>query len=279
MHMKSVKSINIFLVLKVFIVVAGLSHYIIPQPKYNMHLTNLTIVSGDIIQFDIFIKSLDDDFYLTSYQCALTINSEIESYDQLSLRYLDNTSQLTNTPSWGIGINMLDGFNELTFASLAGLDTISQNPILVGRFELQNPTGFYSNYPEITWNFEGVARTILTGEYFQDITIPAYHTNNSLLDIKSKKINTPEGFYLFANYPNPFNASTKIMFNVLEESRINISVYNLLGQLVKTLIDEKLFNGTYEVDFDGENLPSGTYFCAMAVNSKPLQIIKMILLR
>jgi flagellar hook assembly protein FlgD len=61
----------------------------------------------------------------------------------------------------------------------------------------------------------------------------------------------PTEFALQQNYPNPFNPSTSIRFSVPKESRVKIEVYNIAGQLVKTLLDEALRAGNKEVVWDG----------------------------
>ena len=68
------------------------------------------------------------------------------------------------------------------------------------------------------------------------------------------------------NYPNPFNPSTTIMYRVTEQARIEIAVYNPLGQLVRQLVDEMRDAGVYSVVWDGRNrdgvtVSSGMYFC------------------
>ena len=77
-------------------------------------------------------------------------------------------------------------------------------------------------------------------------------------------------FRLLPNYPNPFNPSTTIPFTVGGSRALDtrISVYNLLGQPVALLIDDKLLPGEYEVTWDalnsfGQPVPSGVYFCEM----------------
>lgn len=65
---------------------------------------------------------------------------------------------------------------------------------------------------------------------------------------------------LHPNYPNPFNASTRIVFNLAQAGRSRIEVYNALGQTVATPVDAVLPAGSHAVSFDAANLPSGTYF-------------------
>jgi hypothetical protein len=82
----------------------------------------------------------------------------------------------------------------------------------------------------------------------------------------------PDEFKLYTNYPNPFNPTTKIRFDVgklpsskggVPEGRggfVTLSVFDIMGREVATLVNEQLAPGTYETTFDGSNLSSGTYF-------------------
>ncbi|MFZ1728588.1 MAG: T9SS type A sorting domain-containing protein, partial [Bacteroidota bacterium] len=64
-------------------------------------------------------------------------------------------------------------------------------------------------------------------------------------------------------YPNPFNPTTNIVFNVSEERQVRIAVYNNLGAEVAELVNEVLPAGRYEMTFDASALPSGTYLYRM----------------
>jgi hypothetical protein len=70
----------------------------------------------------------------------------------------------------------------------------------------------------------------------------------------------PETFELYQNYPNPFNPTTTFRYALPKDGRVVLEVYNLLGQRVRTLVDDEHRAGTYEVVFDGSDLSSGTYF-------------------
>ncbi len=240
---------------------------------------NTSWTDDKTIEFDVYIKGTNQDFELTSYQCSFLLIQNIVNGGDISFTYIDETSQLSNQPNFGTGINDLDGHPELTFASLAGSDNISTTPILVGRFMLQCTESLPPGEIKIQWDFEGFVSTILTGAYFQNITVPAFHNNNTMLDLRTENIEIPDQFKLFQNYPNPFNPSTKITFNLPNENNVNLTIYNLLGQEIKILVNDRIDAGTHSLDFVGEGLPSGMYFCKLKVENKYLETIKMILLR
>lgn len=76
----------------------------------------------------------------------------------------------------------------------------------------------------------------------------------------------PSNYFLSQNYPNPFNPSTTIEFSLGEDGFVQISVYNLLGEKIKDLVSDYRKAGRYKVQFDGSDLPGGTYFYRMRVN-------------
>jgi len=90
------------------------------------------------------------------------------------------------------------------------------------------------------------------------------------------KIETPDKYILSQNYPNPFNPATKIKFDLIKSGLVKLTVYDILGKEVATLVNENLSPGSYESDFDGSNLPSGVYFYRIETNEFT-QVKKMIL--
>ncbi|MCB5258279.1 MAG: T9SS type A sorting domain-containing protein, partial [Candidatus Cloacimonetes bacterium] len=73
---------------------------------------------------------------------------------------------------------------------------------------------------------------------------------------------------LKSNFPNPFNPSTTIAYSIKETTAVRIEIFNVKGQLVRTLVNEVKTAGNYKIDFDGldnnhRQLASGIYFCRM----------------
>ncbi len=73
----------------------------------------------------------------------------------------------------------------------------------------------------------------------------------------------PTSFALFANYPNPFNPSTTISFDVPVDSRVRLTVFDVAGRRVATLLNEPLSPGRHRVDWDARGVASGMYFVRM----------------
>jgi hypothetical protein len=80
-----------------------------------------------------------------------------------------------------------------------------------------------------------------------------------LTDVDDEYSNIPVSFRLNQNYPNPFNPSTKISFSLENPGKTTLTIYNILGQKVATLLSQELSAGTHEVNFNASNLSSGVY--------------------
>ncbi len=85
-------------------------------------------------------------------------------------------------------------------------------------------------------------------------------------------------YKLFDNYPNPFNPTTKLSYQLSGVSHVTLRVYDVLGRELATLVDGDKMPGKYEVEFDGGKLSSGVYFYTLAAGNF-LQTKKMLLLK
>jgi len=136
-----------------------------------------------------------------------------------------------------------------------------------------------------TYNgFIALTTNVLGNEF---ITIPISLFTGPPVSVDEDEIN-PIGFELIQNYPNPFNPNTIITYSVPVKTFINITVYNVIGKEIITLVDEEKPAGTYEVEFSGAgesasginiyNLPSGVYIYRLTAgsftNSKKMILLK-----
>lgn len=89
---------------------------------------------------------------------------------------------------------------------------------------------------------------------------------------------TPASFKLYNNYPNPFNPSTTIKYSIPEASYTKLMVYNAVGSVVASLVNETKPAGNYEVEFSASDLASGIYYYILSAGNFT-QTKKMLLLK
>ena len=104
-----------------------------------------------------------------------------------------------------------------------------------------------------------------------------------IVDIDNSSNQIPATFYISANYPNPFNPTTTIRFQIPKLVNVNIEVFNILGQKVRTLVNSRLAPGYYEINWDGTNeigeaISSGTYIYIIQAEDF-MRSRKMVLLK
>jgi len=90
-------------------------------------------------------------------------------------------------------------------------------------------------------------------------------TRGAVVDVEDGP-EAPERFALHAAYPNPFNPATRIRFDIANSQPVRLAVYDMLGRLVRLLVDEERSPGSYEMSFDADGLPGGVYVLRMSTN-------------
>ena len=95
-------------------------------------------------------------------------------------------------------------------------------------------------------------------------------------------VGAPNSFYLFQNFPNPFNPSTFINFNLPNDGKVKLVIYDITGREVTVLINSEMQSGYYFRKFDASNYASGVYFYRLTVQSPSTfysDIKKMVLVK
>lgn len=141
-----------------------------------------------------------------------------------------------------------------------------------------------SSQLELTFNTEGIDsgtyQTLLkvttSDPENLDFVIPVTLKVNEI--VSNERGEFPEQLSLHQNYPNPFNPSTTIRFNLSEPENVKLTVYNVQGQKVATLLDQKKNRGEHEIIFNADNFSSGVYIYRLQTGSK-LLTRKMVLLK
>ena len=175
----------------------------------------------------------------------------------------------------------IDGWNNIPFAD---------QPVTWPRFD-----GSYTNKQLLTASIEGLPLGDLNWfpkakalwEANQDVIIDHIKSlNTDKIDIGTDvetSRNQPAVYQLDQNYPNPFNPVTTIYYSLKKSDNVNLTVYNMLGQKVRTLVDERMNAGKHAVKWDGKDdlgrqMSSGVYF--YTINSGPFsKTMKMLLMK
>lgn len=122
----------------------------------------------------------------------------------------------------------------------------------------------------------------------RDLSISASHgdlvgdafliPSNTIVGIDMETNLNPDNFSLKQNYPNPFNPNTKIKYELNIKANVNITIYNINGRKIKTLVNQVQNSGEYTVSFDATGLASGIYIYKLKTDSFK-QSRKMLLVR
>jgi hypothetical protein len=145
-----------------------------------------------------------------------------------------------------------------------------------GGYSTSNPTIGKKVRKAITAvNFEGGAEVIWTeanassslGYYIMYSRIPYV---GSIVSVEDDKVSQPLDFSMDQNYPNPFNPSTTIEFKVDIDSHVSLEIYNIVGQKVDQIVNEKLVTGNYKYTWNAKEFPSGVYFAKLQSDGRQL---------
>ena len=119
---------------------------------------------------------------------------------------------------------------------------------------------------------QGGQRTIqLEKPKFEAVTV-------SLSGAGAPDANVPHVFYLSQNYPNPFNPTTTVAYSLPSAQNVNLTVYNVLGQTVVTLVDQVQQAGPHQAEWNANDVSSGVYFYRLTTDEN-VETRKMLLLK
>jgi hypothetical protein len=109
-------------------------------------------------------------------------------------------------------------------------------------------------------NYSYVDASLQGGTYSYRLKQIDYDGTFEYSDVVEVDVTIPDVYALEQNYPNPFNPSTKIKFSLAADSKVSLTVFDILGQEVTSLIGGNLAAGFHELEFDASNINSGVYF-------------------
>jgi hypothetical protein len=127
--------------------------------------------------------------------------------------------------------------------------------------------------------FEGILDEVLVYEIaLSEEEVLAVYNSYSISAVDEQPVRMATHFSLEQNYPNPFNPSTTISYQLPMTSNVELSIYNLLGQKVALLVSQRQAAGTYRIDWNAGDLPSGVYLYRLQAGSFS-QMRKMALIK
>jgi hypothetical protein len=120
-------------------------------------------------------------------------------------------------------------------------------------------------------------KNLTTGRYSYRLKQIDHNGNYEYFCLSSDVlVGAPSKFNISQNYPNPFNPKTNISFELPNESKVTIKIFDMLGREVSTLVNGFKEAGYHTVEFDGSNLSSGMYY--YRIQTKGFEAVKRMLL-
>ncbi len=251
-----------------------------------------------------FMPSALTDFY-TSWNANYTpdslnyihvtgwMNPQTDSMFTANSNFVESGNKVGFDPGYGSGITDMIGGTGVTVPSADGVGLIQY---LADARGAGGTAGTYFSYHQSVPDFSSgnwvptwplVAYSSGDLKYSASVTATdgmpygdPYWFTGSITGVKTATAPVlPSKFELSNNYPNPFNPSTNIKFSLARNGNVSLKVYNIMGQLVKTIVNNVYKNaGNYEYQVNMDNLASGVYFYSLTQGSQTLTK-KMILLK
>ena len=166
----------------------------------------------------------------------------------------------------------VDGIQDNIISTFFTGDFSGDSPIYIGYY---TDAFHYSGWlDEIAVYNIALNKTIIENHYKNGLEGKSY-CDQFTTDIKGIK-SVPVQYSLGQNYPNPFNPTTHMNFSISNSGNVNLTIYNILGEKISTLVNRFLKAGTYSMEFDASKLSSGIYFYELRANNF-MEVKKMIL--
>lgn len=200
--------------------------------------------------------------------------------NNLSTSIIEN-SMFTNSLSDSFSINIRGDSTSVSFCNIFQSNVVAQNENVFIGGGMISVDPMYNDPEKGLFNLNSSSPVLNAGNDGE--ALGDMRWTDPATDIEGGEKNIPQGMILFENYPNPFNPTTTIPFELKSNSNVKISIFNCAGSLIKVLIRNKLYMGKHKVFWDGKDsqnnsVSSGTYFVQIT-NGKEQKVGKIVLLR
>jgi hypothetical protein len=182
----------------------------------------------------------------------------------------------------------LTSFNAKAFDSNVELNWVTATEINNHMFEIERKSadsqfrtiGYVNGHGTTTeqQTYSYVDKKLETGKYVYRLKQIDFNGSYEYSNEINVDVEAPAQYSLDQNYPNPFNPSTMIKYSIAKDGFVNVSIFNLLGEKVATLVNDNMKAGSYDVNFNASQLSSGIYF--YSIESGEFKAVrKMILMK
>jgi hypothetical protein len=228
-----------------------LSYKYIDTYTYDAHGNALTyagmeVKAGQLVYQDTTIDTYDANGQALTESTVYWEGGQLLFQYTTTLTYNANAQVLTNSyVEWDYGQLTKSLMSSYTYNANGNMDSVST----------------VSTLNSLWVPADGSASAVVAGhtENFSGYNIIFKYELAGITSVSPGRTGIPNQFSLLQNYPNPFNPTTTIKFTVQGNGFTSLKVYNVLGQVVATLVNAQLKAGSYEKTFDARNLASGVY--------------------
>lgn len=207
-------------------------------------------------------------FLLATRMGSQFMNNELLQYCNIS--YFSSDLEVLKISSLDSNLVEMNAVGTNSLVHLVVLDTASLAvPIFIDSVNATYYAGFTIHKTD-----EGTFTFIAGRPYRYDLAGSTYNYNYIIDNIMTTPVlsvkdegSIPSSYSVSQNYPNPFNPSTVIKYSLPFESNVKITIYNSIGQLIETLVDNFETAGNYSKQFNASKLASGVYFYTIQANA------------
>jgi len=238
------------------------------------------------------VKGANGIFISTNNGASWSLTSMTRTYRVYSLASLPNGYIYAGTQEFPNGIyRSTDGGSTWTQSGFAGLTVLNVDdcyPPDGSNYCSAYPYGVARSYNYgTTWDSVNTGLTLPIvgsiiigpgGYLYAGTASGVFRSVNQITSVNESHLSVPTQFSLAQNFPNPFNPTTRIQFEIPEKSFVNMKLFNLGGQEVASLANGEFQPGVHEVTVSGSELASGAYFYKLTAGkftaTRTLQLVK-----
>ncbi len=242
---------------------------------------NLILVQSTFVG-NTMISDLSSVVYLKDLaEPALFLNSILWNQNESEVEINNSDVEIYYSALEG-GVSAI--LKELDLENITAQNNINSNPLFTPEYSLQSASPCLDAATNVYTIDEVYLINYSSAEYTGSAPDMGYTgafpiVNYQLLPIETSLDPLPDNFVLLSVFPNPFNPSTTLHFNLARAGKTKINLYNIRGRLIQTIFQNTLQPGCYKLYFNASSFPSGLYICRLEQDDIALASQKLLLVK